>query len=64
MKNYLLVSGIVFLLVVVAHVARVAAEGARLLKEPTFVFTSILSVALVGWAWRLYRQLGRTGGGR
>jgi len=64
MKNYLLVSGIVFLLVVVAHVARIAAEGTRLLKEPTFVFTSILSVALVGWACRLYRQLGQTGGSR
>jgi hypothetical protein len=64
MKSYVLISGIVFSLVVVAHIARVFAEGVDLLSSASFVFTSILSIALAGWAWRLYRQLGRGSVGR
>jgi hypothetical protein len=57
MRSYVLVSGMVFLLIVLAHVARLFAEGIHLLKEPAFAFTSVLSIALVGWAWRAYRQV-------
>ena len=64
MKNYVLISGIVFCLVVIAHVARVLAEGAELLKEPAFLFTSLLSIALAVWAWRLFRQLAGSDEGR
>ena len=56
MKAYVLTSGIIFVLVLTAHVARVFAEGARLLKEPSFVFTTILSVLLAAWAWRVFRK--------
>jgi hypothetical protein len=45
---------------VAAHIARIVAEGPRLLKEPTFVFTSMLSLGLAIWAWRLFRQLSRS----
>ncbi len=59
MKAYLLTTGLVFTLIVAAHVARLFAEGARLLKEPAFVFTSILSAGLAAWAWNLFRQRAR-----
>jgi len=60
MKAYLLTTGIVFLLIFAAHVARLVAEGAGLLRDPWFDGTSVLSVALAAWAWRLLRRLSRT----
>ena len=59
MKAYVFTTGVVFVLIIAAHIARVFAEGPRLLKEPSFVFTSILSIVLAAWAWRLFRQLSR-----
>jgi hypothetical protein len=59
MKAYVFTTGVVFVLITAAHIARVIAEGPRLLKEPSFVFTSILSIVLAAWAWRLFRQLSR-----
>jgi hypothetical protein len=59
MKAYVLTTGIVFALIVAAHVARVFAEGPRLLKEPSFVVTSLIAVLLVAWARRTFRQLPR-----
>ena len=60
MKAYVLITGIVFGLILAAHVARIFAEGPHLLKEPVFMFTSILSVVLVAWAWRVFRQLSQS----
>jgi hypothetical protein len=60
MKSYVLTTGLVFVLIVAAHVARLFAEGPGLLKEPAFVFTSVLSVGLAVWAWRLLRPPSRT----
>jgi hypothetical protein len=57
MKAYVLTTGVVFLLIIVAHIARVFAEGAHLLKQPAFAFTSILALALGIWAWRLFRHI-------
>ena len=59
MKAYVLTSGIVFALVVAAHIARVVAEGPRLLVQPTFALTSVLSLVLTVWAWRMFRGLTR-----
>ena len=60
MKAYVIITGLVFVLIVAAHVARIVVEGPRLLKEPTFVFTSMLAIGLATWAWRLFRQLSRS----
>jgi hypothetical protein len=57
MKAYVLTTGIVFVLVIAAHVARLAAEGLPPLQDPSFVFTSVLAAALVVWAARVLRQL-------
>ena len=59
MKAYALTTGLLFVLVLAAHIARIAAEGLRLLKEPTFVFTSLLCVGFAVWAWRLFCRLRR-----
>jgi hypothetical protein len=57
MKAYVLTTGAIFLLIVIAHVARLFSEGAHLLKQPMFAMTSILSLALVLWAWRMLSRL-------
>lgn len=50
MKIYVMVTGIVFALLAVAHIARIVMEGAQVLFEPIFLFTSVASVGLVLWA--------------
>ena len=59
MKAYVVTTGMVFTLIVAAHIARIISEGVHLVKQPTFAFTSVLSVALSVWAWRLLRELSR-----
>jgi hypothetical protein len=59
MKAYVLTTGVVFVLILAAHVARLLSEGVHLLATPVFAFTSALSVGLSFWAWRLYRDLSR-----
>jgi hypothetical protein len=55
MKAYIITAGVIFGLVALSHVARVAQEGVWLLKSPWFVLTSALSVAMCFWAWRVLR---------
>jgi len=43
MKSYIATSGVIFSLIVAAHIVRLFAEGPHLLKEPVFVFTSLLN---------------------
>ena len=59
MKAYLITTATVFALIFSAHLARIFAEGLHLVKEPTFLGTSVLSLALCAWAWRLLRRLPR-----
>lgn len=57
MKPYLLTTGVVFMLIVAVHIARLFAEGMHLLVEPVFLFSSLLSLSMTVWAWRLFRRL-------
>jgi len=59
LKAYLLTTGTVFALIIAVHIARILAEGWHLVKEPGFIFTTVLSVALAVWAWRLLSRLPR-----
>jgi hypothetical protein len=63
MKAYVLVTGIVFALIVIAHILRIAAEGVHLVTEPSFALTSLLSIALFLWAALLYRKILRSQSG-
>jgi hypothetical protein len=56
MKHYLLISGSIFFLIVVAHALRVASEGARLALEPSFVFASAVAIGMCVWAFVLFRR--------
>jgi hypothetical protein len=55
MKAYVSVTGVVFGLLVLAHVLRLADEGPRLAKDPFFVVVTLLAAALCFWSWRLLR---------
>ena len=55
MRAYLLVTGIVFGLVTVAHVARVFAEGMHLARDPWFILLTLATAAMCVWAGFLLR---------
>jgi hypothetical protein len=55
MKPYIITTGLAFGLILLAHAARVWAEGWHLLREPVFGLTSLASAALCVWAWRIVR---------
>lgn len=57
MKSYLLCTGAIFVLVALAHAARIFSEGVHPLTQPVFVATSVVSIALAIWAWRIFRRL-------
>jgi hypothetical protein len=56
MKAYLATTGLLFVTLFVAHVVRVLAER-HLATDPLFLVTTFISVAMAGWALRLYRRL-------
>jgi hypothetical protein len=53
MKPFLVTTGTVFGLIVVAHIARVVAEP-RMAGEPSFWLLTVIAAALSIWAWRLF----------
>jgi hypothetical protein len=58
MKAYLVTTGLLFVIVVVAHVLRVTQES-HLARDPWFIFTTVAATALALWALRLFRQTAR-----
>lgn len=59
MKAYVVTTGVVFALLIVAHIWRAAVEGAGLAKEPAFIISTLIAAALCVWAWRVFRRLPR-----
>ena len=59
MKAYVLTTGSVFGLLVLAHIWRVVEEGSHLLKEPAYILITAAAAALCLWAWRVYRLMQR-----
>ena len=56
MRAYVVTSGIIFGLLVLAHLLRVAAEGAHLARDPWFVVVTLAAAALCVWAFRVLRR--------
>ena len=56
MRCYLVATGIVFALIFVVHGARLWAEGSWLLREPSFLLTSLAALALAIWAAVLWSR--------
>jgi len=53
MRVYTITSGIIFGLITVAHLLRIAAEGRHLATEPLFLVLTLLSASLCAWALAL-----------
>lgn len=62
MKAYVVTTGVVFGLLAIAHLCRIAAEGLHLLNNPWWVGITVGAAALSLWAWRVFRVLRRSGG--
>ena len=60
MKPYLITTGTVFALIVVAHLWRISIEGARLAADPWYQLLTVLAAGLSAWAWVLLRRLPRS----
>ena len=54
MRAYVLTTGVLFLLLVIAHVWRVVEEGTHLLQNPLWIGITALAAALCLWAFRLW----------
>lgn len=57
MKAYVATTGLIFMLIFLAHVARLFDEGTGPLGQPMFLLTSILSLAMVAWATVVWRRV-------
>ena len=60
MKSYVVTTGALFGLLVLAHVWRAIEEGPHLAKDPWFVFFTLVAAGLTLWAWRLVRLAPRS----
>ena len=50
MRAYIAITGIVFALIVMAHIARWFEEGTSLLASPVYVAATAVSLGLAVWA--------------
>jgi hypothetical protein len=55
-RLYVTVTGIIFALLVAAHLWRVAVESPALARQPDFLIITLLSAGLSVWALRLLRR--------
>ena len=55
MKAYLVTTGSIFGLIVLAHVLRIVSEGPHLMTDPGWVLMTVAAAALCVWAWRLFQ---------
>ncbi|HKO61401.1 MAG TPA: hypothetical protein VJV03_09595 [Pyrinomonadaceae bacterium] len=60
MRAYVMTTGAVFGLLVVAHIWRVIEEGSALAKDPSYVVITLFAAALCLWAYRLLRLASRS----
>ena len=60
MKAYIVTTGIVFALLVIVHLLRIAAEGLGPVKDPFFVISTLVAAGLCGWALRILLSLPRS----
>jgi hypothetical protein len=60
MKAYVITTGAVFGLLLVAHIWRAIEEGPALVKDPFYIVITIAAGVLCLWAWRVLRQMSRS----
>jgi hypothetical protein len=59
MRLYLLTTGTLFVILVVMHLARALAEGARAGTDPMVLVSTVIAAGLAFWAFRLLRAMPR-----
>jgi hypothetical protein len=57
MKAYVTTTGVLFALLVAAHVWRAIAEGGSLFKDPFFIGSTVACAGLAIWAWRVRMKI-------
>jgi hypothetical protein len=60
MKTYVIVTGVLFAAVFVAHILRILAEGPSLLLNPLWDSLTALVLAMFVWSLVVLRRLGRS----
>jgi hypothetical protein len=60
MKAYVATTGIVFGLIVLAHIAKLFADDLHPAKDPVFVVLTVIAAGLALWAFRVFRKSPRT----
>jgi hypothetical protein len=58
-KAYVITTGTVFGLIVVAHILRAIAEGPDLAKNPAYILLTVAAASLSLWAWRVLKAMPR-----
>jgi hypothetical protein len=56
MRLYTITTGVIFALITVAHIARMAAES-HVFKEPIFLLLTLFSAALTVWSLIILRRV-------
>jgi hypothetical protein len=56
MRAYLLISGVLYFVLVLAHVARLLAEGTSVASSPMFTISTVAATLMTTWSWRLLRR--------
>jgi hypothetical protein len=56
MRAYVMTTGVIFFLLVVAHVWRMFVESWRLAREPEYIVITLIALGLSLWALRLLRR--------
>jgi hypothetical protein len=59
MKAYVMTTGGIFGLLVVAHIWRIVEEGPRLARDPVYALITAAAAAFFVWAWRVLRLMAR-----
>lgn len=60
MKVYVITTGAIFGLIVVAHVWRIVVEGPALAMDPAYILLTVAAGALCFWSRRVLKVLRRT----
>ena len=55
MKLYIITSGLIFALIAVAHIARMATES-NVIREPLFLVLTLIAAGLSIWAFVVLRR--------
>ena len=57
MRAYVATTGSAFVLILLAHVARVVVEGWQVALGPAFIVSSLISAGLCIWSLQLWKSL-------